>query len=310
MWGWPEFSPDVVDTLTESLPAVVAAKMGKVVADSASRMPLDFFALERKVSVDKRGVVGRGGGARTLFEFDPEQSEALILQEKEPSIDPAIRNHLFSKLVLSFRNDLEVGSRNRNLRVVSAGASKSVTTFLSEIHANAFQHGRWRAPGNATPGMRFVRMRKHIFGGSSDAVSRAQGIEPLQKFIDTFVSGAGGHALVEASVSDFGPGIVTHFRSSSLGAKYREVNDGELLSKILTEQISAKGSDPGAGLGIKNALKAVKDMSGFVSLRTGAHWLYQSFSRADAPLHLVNMLSGDLGEVAGTHWQFFWHQPL
>ena len=155
-----------------------------------------------------------------------------------------------------------------------------------------------------------MRIRKHVANNVAELVRRAGAFEPLAKYIRAGFKGSGQHAFLEASVSDFGLGILDHFLSSEKGERFRSTARREVLQKILLEPLSAKLIDEGAGQGLRNALHAARDMGGFVSLRAGEFWLVQSYAQPDAAIALHDVDDIRRQKVAGTHWQFFWPQPL
>lgn len=315
-WGnstWPPGSQN--SAFAQSLAGLTAMQMAGTVVTDVISSPIDREEVERTISLANGGILETSGGqTRTLVEFDPQQPLARVLQEEPGSRDNstaqlASQRRLFRHLVLNFRNALEVGAIVQQVKPVDMGVAAHLTTFLSELHDNSLEHGRIiSGPDPAQRSIQFVRLRKHIAKNRDDIRARATSIEPLRHYVEEVRLGSGTQALMEATVSDYGPGIVDHFLNSSAGVNYRNADRRELLDQLLLTKVTSKSSDPDAGLGTQRALSAAKGMSGFVSLRTAEFWLAQSYASPDAPLQLVDMRGEALAKVAGTHWQFLWPQ--
>lgn len=115
-------------------------------------------------------------------------------------------------------------------------------------------------------------------------------------------------ALVEASISDFGLGIVDGFQASAAGYG-PDADRLELLEQLIYGRLTSKSNDTSAGLGIQNALDAARRMNAFVSLRTAEFWMAVSFLPEKPEARLVHLGMAPHPPVAGTHWQIFWPQP-
>ena len=309
-WGMREM-PAGFDksTFANSLPGLCALQMASsVMVDSGeTRIPND--TLQRIVSIQKRGVLEDcGASTRTLIEFDPQQPVARCLLDKNGTASVSDRRRLFRQLILRFRADLEIGALKRGISPADAGPVRHLTSFLAELHENAYEHGRQHAECRRQ--LRLVRLQKHVSVSDTDMLRRAGHVSLLQEYLSKVMYGSGSQAVLEASVSDFGVGIVDHFLTSAQGRDFLGCDRTELLKRLLLERLSAKGIDPGAGRGIENALKAAREMSAFVSLRTGEFWLAQAYTIPGQSLSLSPVQVQPLPRVRGTHWQFLWPQPI
>ena len=296
-------------SFANSLSGLCALQMASVVmTDSSKKMiPADIF--QRIVSKQRRGILEEhGSSTRTLVEFDPQQPVARSLLDKNGTGNASDRRRLFRQLILRFRAELEIGGLNRGISPTDAGPAENLTSFLAELHENAYEHGRQYTEGHRR--LRLVRLRKHVSGSTTDMLRRAGKMDLLRKYLSTVMYGSGSQAVLEASVSDFGLGIVDHFLASPQGRNFLSCERQELLERLLVERLSAKGIDPGAGRGIENALKAAREMSAFVSLRTGEFWLAQAYTSPDQCLSLSPIQAALFPRVRGTHWQFLWPQPI
>ena len=312
-WGSPDWMADVErNSFAQSLPGLVSLQMANSVVTERNAS-VDRDSVERFVSLKKRGVIELGGGTtRALVEFDPQQSIAIALQDERSRASPhATERRLFGELLLQFRSELEIGAISRGYTAQETGAIKALTTFLAELHDNAYEHGRTtldrERPGN---GIRVLRLRKHVATNRDELLKRAGSIKPLHDYLSTTTRGGGPQAVIEAVVSDFGPGIVDHFLESPEGHAYRDVDRRTLLDRLMFERLTAKGADLAAGLGISNALKAARELACFVGLRTSEFWLARSYAEPGAFDRLFDIHEVPRVKVAGTHWQFIWPQPV
>ena len=309
-WGVRELPSRLEkSSFSNSLSGLCALQMAAVVMTDSSEKRLSADLFQRIVSRQRRGIVEEhGSSTRTLVEFDPQQPVARTLLDRNGTVDASDRRRLFRQLILRFREELEIGGLNRGISPTDAGPVEHLTSFLAELHENAYEHGRQYAEGHRR--LRLVRLRKHVSVNNTDMLRRAGKMELLRKYLDSVMYGSRSQAVLEASVSDFGLGIVDHFLASSQGRNFSNCERQELLQRLLVERLSAKGIDPGAGRGIENALRAAREMSAFVSLRTGEFWLAQDYTSPEGSLSLSPIQDKPFPRMRGTHWQFLWPQPI
>lgn len=301
-WGHREAAPD--SAFTSSLPGLSAIQMSDRVTTDTTDRPIDIDQIEFVINRQRGGLLEPvSGKVRTLIEFDPQSSIAPRLQGRSAR-ERAI---LFKDLILTFRKDLEFGYKQRNLSVQSRDEIGVLSAFLGELHDNAFRYSRTSSyNGLSLRGLRFVRIRAHLALNKDDLVNRARNVPVIKDYLRRHSM----HGIMEASVSDFGSGIVDHFLESQHGALYADSSRRELLQLLVHDPLSSS-SDPAAGYGLPMVLRAARKMSAFVSLRTAEFWLAQSFSDPEAPEKLVDVLDSNgmlpsRPKVAGTHWQFLW----
>ena len=118
---------------------------------------------------------------------------------------------------------------------------------------------------------------------------------------------------MEASISDFGPGMLDHFLRSNRGLYYREKNRAEVLQKLITTRLSSKHHES-AGLGTQKAMLAARNIRALMSLRTAEFWVVKAFdadasngeSKLDFGSGISDVQSEGRAFVAGTHWQLLW----
>jgi len=296
----------------------------KEVVDSISGRHLPLLGLYPEPSDHSPGPIGsriRGmlnrarGESNTICEFDPSYNLADIFSGGRYPIFAREFQSLFRRAIGIFRRDLEFGAANKGVLPVDAGDLGQLTTFLMELHENSYDYGRFGRPdptGNrlGLDGVRFVRLRKHV-GTKPDLVRRASSLPPLAQYLDKALTGPS--VLIEAGVSDFGLGIPEFLRTSAARDRYGRLSSRDLLDQVFDGLATSRTMDQGAGSGIYKALRATRQISGFVSLRTEDSWKQRGFHSddTDTSFRLNDMLPDRaLAEIAGTHWHFIYHQVL
>lgn len=249
------------------------------------------------------------GSSQMLVEFDPDYRNASILRSRigPNAVTPTLRTRMFEQLVLGFRRQLEIGASRRGIKPSGRGAAGDLGKFLAELHENGAEHGSRDEDGKTLPGTRFLRVKKHVANSKQQLLDRCGSFRELRSFVERAVPDTGGPALIEASISDFGLGIVDGFSRTPASA-FVNLGRRELLDELIYQRLSSKSGDPSAGLGIRMALDAARRMNGFVSLRTGEFWLSASFADSE-PNIVLQDVPGPHAPVAGTHWQLLWLQP-
>lgn len=287
---WPDLEAHDVDDEGSalSLPAMLALQLGMTVLPDPGAPPLSPEAVRRHVAQRRGGVLGAGGKRRSIVEFDPEEPVATVLGRG------AERRKRFDRIVLELMAGFAVGAASRGVAITGTGARAHVITFLRELHANGYAYARDR------PGIRTIRLQKHL-ASREKTVERAASFPQLASYAERL--DAGQVNLVEASVSDFGPGILGGFMSTPIGRTRQGERAELILDELLHEQLSGNADDPNAGLGIPNALGAARQMHAFVSLRTGPYWLFLDGTARDCSR--MRHVPGLHPEVRGTHWSLF-----
>lgn len=273
--------------------ALVAIQRGvQIFTDRRPRTALDA-GLVQKLIQREGGVFDDGAHRRYIVELDPQLpvSRALV---SAVSRGAALKEFLLSSFYL-----MEINARGASADSLNESADKqALVRWLNELHANAYEHGR------IDNCVRFLRVEKHQAPRLDILLKHAAGNTPLQSYLREQV-GDNPHGplnFVEASVSDFGPGILDAFGKSFAGAGLAaRLERNDLLRRILHEQLSSKSGEPSAGLGIQHALQAAWSLDAFVSLRT-AEFALAMRGRLDGE-PVLTFQEGNRAQVEGTHWQ-------
>jgi hypothetical protein len=153
--------------------------------------------------------------------------------------------------------------------------------------------------------MRYLRLQKYR-DTKEHFMARAEGFQELADYLDKLITPGGGFKFYEVTVSDTGPGIVSHFLRAreDFSPRPRSTKDlVGLVNDLLTKPLTSKRDFPGAGHGLPRALRAISRLRGFISLRTDGLWLYGCGSDSLAESGLKNVAStAQLGSVVGTHF--------
>lgn len=304
------YSEDADDDwrFASSLAGLVSASMAATIR-ARSGEALDVAMLKRRLMLDQEGLVTPDSDAiQTLVEFDPDYPIAPLFQRADGAeANAKLRRRLFQSQVLRFRQMLDIGALRRGGGPVGEGAAGDLGTFLAELHENGLEHGS-RAGGRALTGTRFLRLRSHAAADPGDLAARCGPFRQLRYYVERTFAGTDPVTLIEASISDFGLGIVDSFQASPAGLG-PDTNRWELLEQLIYGRLTSKSNDPSAGLGIQNALDAARRMHAFVSLRTAEFWMAASFLSEKPDARLVHLGREVHPPVAGTHWQILWPQP-
>jgi hypothetical protein len=297
-WGQKQWSPR--RNFATTLPGITAIQLSGKVRTESTDQHIDIDEIERAINQNGGLLETLSGKTRTLIEFDPQSSIAPKIRAKTPYD----RGILFKDLILRFRRDLELGYKNYGQSVHDRGDIGVLTGFLGELHDNAFRYSRTTSYNDLSQrGIRYVRLRAHLGTTKKELQARARN-NPI---VEEYLNQSSTLGVMEASVSDFGNGIVDHFLSSQRGQPYREHKRRDLLDQLVHTSLSSSGN-PAAGHGLPRVLDAARHIHAFVSLRTAEFWLTQSFLHRQAPSRLQDVppQSGQRSKVAGTHWQFLW----
>jgi hypothetical protein len=270
---------------------------------------LDVPLLKQRLMLGQEGlVIPDSDVMQALVEFDPDYPVAPLFQRADGTeADPRLRRRLFQLQVLRFRQMLDIGALRRGGGPVGQGAAGDLGTFLAELHENGLEHGS-HAGLRKLAGTRFLRLRSHAAADPKDLVELCGPFRQLRQYVEKTFTGTDPVTLVEASISDFGLGIVDGFQTSPAGLG-PDADRRDVLEQLISGRLTSKSNDPSAGLGIQNALDAARRMHAFVSLRTAEFWMAVSFFSEKPEARLVHLGDAAHPPVAGTHWQIFWPQP-
>jgi hypothetical protein len=219
------------------------------------------------------GTIGSSRKTLTIYAFDDRDPRPIALSKSDDYFS------FKSNFEKSRRAYFEHGLGENYSQKMAISTNDAVSRFIFEIFQNAFRHGRRSARQDIiVPAMRYIRMKKHI-GSSSNFSKRAAGFSELETYLGKIKPSANQLSFVEVSIIDNGIGIVNRFLSTN--PKYRDSTSDpdfkhRLINLIVAKALSSNAEHSGAGNGLRNALRAVSEVRGFVSIRSGDSWVYYS----------------------------------
>jgi hypothetical protein len=182
----------------------------------------------------------------------------------------------FQKILFRY---FEVGSGEGYRDRVGASLLDHLTRFVFEIYMNAYYHGRLSVSRDViVPGMRYVRMKRYIAANRTDLISGATGFVELQQYLDAKFVNASNSMFCEISISDHGIGIPARFLSTCPWHSEQTMDSDfrcNLINTIIAKSLSSNTNLAGAGNGLRNAIRDVDRLGGFLSIRTGDVWLFR-----------------------------------
>lgn len=285
-----------------------AMEMAHRAYGDSDRRSIDLGELRRRIAQEWKGVgdVARER-SRTIVEFDHDYPLAKIIAPTlgTPSTMRTIRRRLIDRAVLEFKQKLDLGALRRKMIPQAEGAAGAVGAFIFELYDNADQYGR---PQLLDRGVRMLRMRKHVANNREELLARAAGIPGLEQYILSVCNGIGTVALIEASVSDFGAGILDGFLATPAGQPFRRTDRRSLVDRLLHERFGSRPADPASGRGISNALEALSSMGGYASMRSAEFFAWASCA-SSLPKPRMSIEQRPV-PIVGTHWQMLWPMAL
>lgn len=156
---------------------------------------------------------------------------------------------------------------------------KNLAALVYELYENTIQHGNKDEKGSLIEGVRTLSIKRHIINKPEELTHQSENFPELSHYFQDIAAERMNKHLwfYEISILDNGIGIVKRFLASRPeyrdDASFTKLSDFDKLNYIITESLSSKLLS-GAGRGIKNALKNLIRLDGFVSLRTNDIWAY------------------------------------
>lgn len=304
--GINELSPG--NKIISTLPALTALQLSGLYPAKGDEphSPLSIF---REICAEKNGLMLRGEVAHEAVIVEP--SPLYPVSESYRSGDYKIDQNKFHDFFNNQRRLLEIELEELGLRPSDHSARESLLKFLRELHTNAFEYSLLKGnEGETLQGITLVRIGVHL-DRRENLASRFGGVpEEFSDYVQRATDRSRGKyaGLMEASISDFGPGILDHFLKSSRGEFYKDNQREQVLKSLVTEKLSSKYYSS-SGLGMKIAISAARKIKALVSLRTDEFWGTRAFDEVVAggqPPELSLRFIQGLGRVSGTHWQIFW----
>lgn len=205
---------------------------------------------------------------------------------------------------------------------LNEGQQDYLSALMYQLFLNADEHGSYKPGGERYgQGVRGVVLRMTAIGDIGALVRAAGDDTPFRTYMskllrlppgghetpgDRSKQRTGGMQLLELSVFDTGPGLGLRWLADKKGHRtYTEFSVAEEIDAVQTcfrKHATTKASEH-FGQGLPAALRALKKLNAFMTLRTGRLSLYQDFSRQDTSEFLPKARfpkSTSLPVIAGT----------
>lgn len=308
----PSFADDWHKTFPTSLPALAALSYATSIINAKKEQP------PRSVEEIRAAIENRGGEvldesearAQAFCAFDGvERRQPLALASAHNKIH--FQSLFVKRLQTAFNKDGVYPDLFRK------DPELQLADLIYELWENGLQHGSLSRENKPLPGLRVLYVRRIIGETKKSLVNRAEGFQELKNYFESTLRDGTLRRLYEVAISDQGLGIVDRFLSTRPELKDSPSLGGtpsELVNTIIDRALSSKVNQPGSGHGIRKALETIRDLGGFVSLRTGALWLYSSPTVEAATEGVIPRLApvafdGELAPVAGTHYNILIQAP-
>lgn len=233
----------------------------------------NFLIQDLESRLSKSGLLEEKGPIRTLVAIDPDFPAPAEMGG--PQVNKNRFHTIVRKMLTQYEHGLVHKSKQRQ------HAETQLINFVYETFQNTVEHGRYGESNSLIHGIRYFRIQVYIDNKVPDLVRRATGFPELERFLERPRPIGSGKRFVELSVSDVGQGITSHFMNSRLEPGSRHDDRAKILQKLIGGRLSSKRAMSGVGLGLPNALSALKELKAFLSLRTEEFWLYRDYARQD-----------------------------
>ncbi len=278
------------DRFGTTLEGIASLEYADAIVDSQKVDILNRLGDLRRFVSDKDGVrtpEKTSGRSLTFCAFDPEDPIPVGFAGLKGKA-------AFMREFLRYRRDyFEIGSGEGFSDRIPKHIDDELASFAYELWQNGFQHGRLDELNKDIRGLRYIRVQKHVAQATSELVDRAAGFSELQEYLEREARGPGPFKFYEVSIADSGLGICDRFlatRPEFNSGSRADFSAVEVINRIINEALTSKLSQSGAGHGLERAIRAVHRVRGFVSLRSGSSWLYQSINQGAATVNGLQML--------------------
>ncbi|ABF43256.1 hypothetical protein Acid345_4256 [Candidatus Koribacter versatilis Ellin345] len=263
-----------VERFGSTLEGLAALEFANAIVDASKSDFHPSLREHRWAVVEKNGISSPEktvGKALTFCAFDPELPTPIGFAGIRSKDDFLDRFRAYR------RNCFEIGVGEGFTDSVPRDIERAIGSFAYELWQNSFQHGRLDQNNLEIRGMRYLRIRKHIGHDKAQFIRRAAGFQELQAYLQCQVPVDGTYKFYEISIGDCGLGIVDRLLSTrpELADRTHSSSDrAAFINRVMSDALTSKRTQSGAGHGLQHAIQAVHVLQGFVSLRTGSNWLY------------------------------------
>jgi hypothetical protein len=297
---------------SRSLVGVLSAYMAATIENNQRiSVPIDVHEIIEQIAYDHFGLFEQkegGGKSFTCLSFDTPAGDGAV-NTARPMVLSAENKRDFIEQFLRIKRDKIDGAfgikSQLSLFEATYELEESLASLIYELYENTNQHGRFDENRKLIKGIRSFNVKRHI-ATRQQGLEQADSFTPLVEYFNGFPP-TGDLRFYEVSISDNGLGIIGKFLSSrpdySNDPEFSSLDELEKLNAIVERSLSSK-LFPGAGKGIRTALSIVRQLKGFLTLRTNNCWVYYDGRSQHQSLRLtpVNGDNKAIANIRGTYY--------
>lgn len=284
-WWDKSNNENIANRLSDSLIGITSAYLADEIKNSKDeRLQIDIQEIITSVALGKRGLIDNfHGHTFTFCSFDSSDKQKYFPRPLALSAESL--QEFTDKFLKIKRNNIDTAFGIRDVgntlfaEYNTYQQEKNFAAFIYELYENTIQHGNKNESNNLIEGIRSFSIKRHIAQQLEELKTQAENFSELDEYL-TSIANSKKHKnlwFYEVSIVDSGIGIVKRFLASRPDYKddetFKQLSDFEKLNFIIEKSLSSK-LFPGAGKGIKGALRNINSLDGFVSLRTNDIWVY------------------------------------
>ncbi|MDE3183949.1 MAG: hypothetical protein KGM16_11070 [Bacteroidota bacterium] len=272
--------------LGDSLIGVTSAYLADEIKNSKSqKIQVDVQQIIESIALSNKGMIDCNSSTGHTFTFCSFDSRDKNKYFPRPLALSAENINEFTDIFLKIKRD----KIDKAFGIAPPGTSslfedyhpyqmeRSFAALIYELYENTIQHGNKDESNNLVEGVRSFSIKRHTITNTDDFKSGAENFAELTGYMASISAMRNQKSLrfYEISIVDNGIGIIKRFVASRPdfleSEPFKSLPDFEKLNFIIDKSLSSK-LFPGAGKGIKGALRNISDLKGFISLRTNDLW--------------------------------------
>jgi hypothetical protein len=312
-WVGSKNNENINESFSDSLIGITSAYLADEILDSKhEKLKLDIHEIVTNIALEKKGMIDNAdsGHTFTFCSFDSNDQKKFFPRPLALSAEGI--QDFTDKFLKIKRNKIDSAFGINNHEQASLfneydtyQKEKVLAALVYELYENTIQHGNKDENNELIEGIRTFSIKRHIANKPDELKNQSESFNELGSYLARISKGKKNKDLkfYEISIVDNGIGIINRFLASrpeyQSDKNFKRLSDFQKLNFIITQSLSSK-MFPGAGKGIKIALKNLTSLNGFVSLRTNDIWAFfdgssmvskisPSFQQVATKLKLDNM---------------------
>ena len=308
----------ITNRFSDSLIGLTSAYHADVIENSKhEKLQIDIDEIIKSIAVNQKGLIDDSSAGHTFVFCSFDSNDRKNYFPRPLALSAEGVDDFTEKFLKIKRNKIDIafGIANQMDNVLfpeynTYQREKGFASFIYELYENTFQHGNKDENNDLIQGMRSFSIRRHIAANFSELKRQAENFGELGNYL----TGVSKHkkyknfSFYEISIIDNGIGIIKRFLASrpefKVDEKFQCLSEFQKLNYIITQSLSSKLFS-GAGKGIKNALRNIFYLEGFLSIRTNNVWAYfdgQDQSSRITPQFRHVKTDVKIDSIRGTHY--------